>query len=167
MTLSDVKLFFDYIYWARTRVLDIVETLPQEQFTRDMKTSHVSIHQTLVHMFGSEKLWLTRWQGASPTSRERPEDYPTPAAVRIRWSEIENEVRTFLAGMKEEDALKNLTYSTLEGNTVSYPWWNTAAQVTNHSSYHRGQIITMLRQQDVKATGTDIIMYFKEKMKAQ
>ncbi|HZV13338.1 MAG TPA: DinB family protein [Candidatus Kapabacteria bacterium] len=165
MTLIDIKLFFDYIYWARTRVLDITDTLNAEQFTRDMKTSHRSIHETCVHMFGSEKLWLTRWQGSSPTGRERPEDYPTSAAVRKRWSQIESEVRSFLDGMNDADAQKIITYMTLEGKPVMYPWWNTAVQVTNHSSYHRGQIITMLRQQGVNAVGTDIIMYFKEKNK--
>ncbi|HET7152776.1 MAG TPA: DinB family protein [Candidatus Kapabacteria bacterium] len=165
MTLTDVKLMFDYIYWSRNRVFEVVNTLTPEQFTRDMKTSHRSIHETCVHMFGSEKLWLTRWQGSSPTGREKPEDYPTPAAVQKRWSEIEKEVRAFLDGMSDADAQKNITYTTLEGKPVSYPWWNTAIQVTNHSSYHRGQIITMLRQQGLSAVGTDIIMYFKEKNK--
>ncbi len=164
MTLQDVRLFFDYIYWARTRVLDITDTLSHEQFTRDMKTSHLSIHGTLVHMFGSEKLWLTRWQGFSPAKRESPEDYPTSSDVRRRWNEIEREMRSFLENMRDENAQKIITYTTLEGNPVSYTWWQTAVQVTNHSSYHRGQITTMLRQQGAGTVGTDIIMYFKEKM---
>ena len=165
MTLNDVKLFFDYIYWARTRVLDLADSLSPDQFTRDMKSSHNSIRDTMVHMFGSEKLWLTRWQGNSPTKREQPNDYPTPADVRRRWSEVERDVRAHLDGMTDADAQKILSYSTLEGASVSYPWWNTALQVTNHSSYHRGQIITMLRQMGLNATGTDMIIYFKEKMK--
>lgn len=163
MTLQDAVMMFDYIYWARDRVLGIVDTLDQEAFTRDMKNSTGSIHETLVHMFGSERLWSTRWKGESPKGRERPEDYPTAAAVRARWSETERDIRQILGAMKSGDEQRLVQYTTLEGAPVAYPWWQTAMQVTNHSSYHRGQVITMLRQQGVAATGTDLIMYFKIK----
>lgn len=161
MTLQDIAFQFDYIYWSRDRVLNILDTIDPADFTRDLHSSHKSIHETLVHMFGSEKLWMTRWKGESPTGREKPEDYPTVQAVRQRWSEVEAGIREHLASMHAEDAAKLVQYKTLEGAPVAYPWWQTAFQVTNHSSYHRGQVITMLRQLGVAATGTDIIMYFK------
>ena len=161
MTLQDITQQFDYIYWARDRVLTIMDTIDAADFTKDLQSSHKSIHETFVHMFGSEKLWMTRWKGESPTGREKPEDYPTVQAVRQRWGEIESDVRAHLNSMKPEDAAKMVEYKTLEGAPVAYPWWQTAFQVTNHSSYHRGQVITMLRQLGAKATGTDIIMYFK------
>lgn len=136
MQLQDIRILFDYIYWARSRVLDLVDTLSREQFTRDMRTSHHSIQGTLVHMFGSEQLWLSRWQGKSPTHRENPGDYPSASDIRVRWEQIEREVRSYLDSMDEADVLHNIAYTSLEGASVSYPWWNTAVQVTNHSSYH-------------------------------
>lgn len=163
MTLQDITQLFDYIYWARDRVLPIVDTLDPEAFTRDMHTSHGSIQKTLVHMFGSEMLWMTRWKGVSPTSRERPEDYPTVADVRARWGVVEQGVRDHLAGMRAGDENQIVRYSTLEGAPVAYPWWQTALQVTNHSTYHRGQIISMLRQAGAAGVGTDIIIYYKQR----
>ncbi len=163
MALSDIILWFDYIYWARDRVLAASAVLTPEEFTRDLGVSHRSFHETCVHMFGSERLWLTRWQGKSPTGRDNPADYPTIEAVVARWRQTEGETRAHLAAMHPGDEAKNITYTTLDGALVTYPFWQTALQVTNHSSYHRGQLVAMLRQLGKKGVGTDLIMYFKER----
>ncbi len=163
MTLNDINFMFDYIYWARDRVLEVVDTIDPALFTREVHTSHHSIQETMVHMFGSEKLWSTRWRGESPTSREDPKAYPTIASVRARWREIETEVRAHLAAMAPGDEQRIVRYATLEGVPVEYPWWQTAMQVTNHSTYHRGQIITMLRQAGASGVGTDLIMDYKKR----
>jgi uncharacterized damage-inducible protein DinB len=46
------------------------------------------------------------------------------------------------------------------------PFTNTMAQmlrhVVNHSTYHRGQVITMLRQLGADAVGTGLITYYRE-----
>ena len=76
-------------------------------------------------------------------------------------SQIESQVREYLASMSAGDENNMVEYKTLEGAPVAYPWWQTAFQVTNHSSYHRGQIISMMRQLGLKGIGTDMIMYFK------
>jgi len=34
--------------------------------------------------------------------------------------------------------------------------------LVNHATYHRGQIVTMLRQLGVKPTNTDMIFYFRQ-----
>jgi len=37
--------------------------------------------------------------------------------------------------------------------------------VVNHSSYHRGQVITLLRQLGAEAVSTDFLVYYDEKPK--
>ncbi|HEU5394788.1 MAG TPA: DinB family protein [Candidatus Methylomirabilis sp.] len=34
--------------------------------------------------------------------------------------------------------------------------------VVNHSTYHRGQVITMLRQLGAKPVATDLIAYYRQ-----
>jgi uncharacterized damage-inducible protein DinB len=35
--------------------------------------------------------------------------------------------------------------------------------LANHGTYHRGQITTLLRQLGAKATGTDLITFYRER----
>ena len=67
MNLQDLRVMLDYHYWARDRLLDGVETLTPDQFTRDMGSSFRSIRDTLVHIYFAEWAWHLRWQGQSPT----------------------------------------------------------------------------------------------------
>ena len=43
------------------------------------------------------------------------------------------------------------------------PLWQLLQHVANHSTYHRGQITTMLRQLGAKATSTDLIIFYRER----
>jgi uncharacterized damage-inducible protein DinB len=38
--------------------------------------------------------------------------------------------------------------------------------LVNHSTYHRGQVVTMLRQAGVKPVATDLIAFYRELDKA-
>jgi uncharacterized damage-inducible protein DinB len=35
--------------------------------------------------------------------------------------------------------------------------------LVNHGTYHRGQVVTMLRQLDAKPIGTDLILFYRER----
>ena len=49
MNLTDLRTMLDYHYWARDRLLEVVEPLTPEQFTRDLGSSFKSIRDTLAH----------------------------------------------------------------------------------------------------------------------
>ena len=49
MTLRDLETLLDYHYWARDRLLEAVETLAPEQFTRHLIISVGSIRDTAAH----------------------------------------------------------------------------------------------------------------------
>ena len=163
MTLSDVRTLHAYNCWANRRILELTATLTDEQFTRDLRSSHGGIHGTLVHAFGAEQTWLNRWKGNSPVSFPSPSDIPTLEALRERWSAIEREQQSFIDSLKtDEDLSKNLTYKDLKGNSYTQPLFQTVQQVLNHATYHRGQVVTMFRQLGVKPVNTDIIAWYRQ-----
>ena len=61
-----------------------------------------------------------------------------------------------------DDLAKDLRYLNLRGEFYAYPLWQQLAHVVNHSTYHRGQITTMLRQLGAAATSTDLLLYYDE-----
>ena len=63
MTLQEIKILHAFNSWADNRILDAAIAMPAEKVMQDMKSSHGSIHGTLVHLVAAEKMWLSRWVG--------------------------------------------------------------------------------------------------------
>ena len=59
-----------------------------------------------------------------------------------------------------------IVYKTFTGQEFSNPLWQSLHQLTNHASYHRGQIVTMVRQLGAKPISTDLIGYYREQVGA-
>jgi len=163
MTLEDVHNLYAYNSWANYRVLDACAALSDEQFTRDMKSSFSSIRDTLVHLFQVEWIWLERWHGRSPSAWQSVTDFPNLAAVRTRWQKIERDLTDYIASLTAEDLNRVIHHKTTKGEPQAAPHWQMLQHVVNHQTYHRGQIITMLRQLGAKATSTDLIFFYRER----
>lgn len=163
MTLNDIHLLFEYNYWAKARIMSVVERLTEEQFTKNLGSSHSGIHGTLVHIVGAEHIWLSRWIGKSEFKLLDPKDYPTRAIMQEKWDEVEQRMGEFVGSLTETDLSNVVTYRTTEGKQFSNPLWQMMQHMVNHSTYHRGQVVTMLRQLGVRPIGTDLITFYREK----
>jgi len=146
MNLQDVRTLLDYHYWARDRVLDAVQLLAPEQFTRDMNSSFKSVRDTLAHTYVAEWAWHSRWLGHSPAKGRAASEFPDVAVLRAAWSELEGEVRAFVGGLGERDVEREVQYHLLNGRPGTSRVWQMVQHVVNHATYHRGQVTTMLRQ---------------------
>ena len=146
MTLQDLRVLLDYHYWARDRLLDALEPLTPEQFTRDMGSSFRSIRDTVAHIYSAEWAWHSRWQGQSPTAQLPPEQFPDGGTIREVWKDHETKIRAFLDRLGEDGITRVFEYKMLSGQADSAAFWQMLQHVVNHASYHRGQVTTMLRQ---------------------
>jgi uncharacterized damage-inducible protein DinB len=76
---------------------------------------------------------------------------------------VERNEANFLGSLQsDQDLVKSLTYKDLKGNSYTQPLIQTIQQVLNHATYHRGQVVTMLRQLGVKPVNTDLITYYRQ-----
>lgn len=164
MTYEDLRTLLDYHYWARDRLLAAGEALPSEQFTRDMGNSFRSVRDTLAHIVGAETAWLSRWQGNSPTALLPADQFSDVAAVRQVWTKLEPQVRAFLDGLGEQGVTRVFEYKLLSGAAGASPFWQMLQHVVNHASYHRGQVVTMLRQLGQQPPKSlDMIAFYRER----
>jgi uncharacterized damage-inducible protein DinB len=163
MNKIDIEQLFEYNRWANARVLAAVSQLSPDQFTKDLSNSFPSVRDTLVHMVWAEWIWLMRWRGESPKIRFDPADFPTMARLKERWAEIEAGQVELINTLTEESLTKVIAYINTKGEEWKYPMGHMMQHVVNHASYHRGQIITMLRQLGAEAVGTDFLLFFDEK----
>jgi len=157
-----IQEVYRYNHWANGRVFDAVSSLTQEEFARDLGSSHRSVRDTLTHIVWAEWIWLQRWKGTSPQAVFQATNFPHPGALRARWLKVEIEQRAFLEAVTAERLLAVVRYVNLQGQTWQYPLWREMYHVVNHSTYHRGQLTTMLRQLGARPVPTDFLVFHDE-----
>lgn len=163
MTIPEMKDLFAYDAWANALVFDAASALTDEQWHHPIASSFPSIAATMAHTVGAEWVWLRRWMGESPTSVPVWVAAPVLADIRAVLSDVERERAAFLDGLTDDDLGRTVTYSSLSGQPFAEPLGGLMRHVVNHSTYHRGQVATQLRQLGLKPPGTDLIVYLRRK----
>ncbi len=166
VTLELLRLLFQYNQWADRRMVEACSALTNEQFTRDLGSSFRSVRDTLVHLYGAEWVWNERIEGRSPMSLVAGTGFPDLASVRTKLEEMDNFYIEYVTRLAPQDLERVIHYKSFAGDEFSNPLWQTLHQLTNHASYHRGQIITLLRQLGAKPVTTDLIAYYRERAAA-
>jgi uncharacterized damage-inducible protein DinB len=162
MTIAEAREMFGYGSWATALMFIAAEALTQEQLEALAVSSFPSIHATLAHIVGAEWIWLRRWLGDSPTSAPVWAGTPTLAELKIQLVAVEAERASFLAPLTDADLDGVLTYRGFDGKAFSHPLGQTMKHVVNHSTYHRGQLATLLRQAGHTPPNTDFTRYLRE-----
>jgi uncharacterized damage-inducible protein DinB len=163
--LETIRLLYDYTRWADVRIHDAVSKLSPEQWTKDLGSSLKSARDTVVHIVSAQWIWISRWKGETPKGMWAPAEFPTPASIRERWEPLAAGLASFVAEQTEESLAKPLSYRNLKGEPFTYPLGHLMLHVTNHSTYHRGQVTTLLRQLGAQPVSTDLVLYYLEKTK--
>ena len=159
MNLKDICRLFDYTEYANRLALDAAEKLTDEQLLHDFKSSHGTIHGTLIHIAGAEWVWLERWKGVSHSRIWTPDDFAGIPELRARWREIENERRQLLETLTDESLGQDLSYKNIKGEPFTLPLIEQMQHVVNHSTLHRGQVVGMIRQLGVQPPAVDLLYY--------
>jgi uncharacterized damage-inducible protein DinB len=165
MNLQDTRHLIAFHYWARNRILDAVDPLTPEQYTRELGGSFGSIRNTLVHMLSAECIWLSRWKGEAPPGMFSPDKFPDVASLRDAWNDQESRMRSFFEPLDEGGIQQTIRYKSIlfAGQEVVSPLWQMLQHVVNHATYHRGQITNFLRQLGAAPPkGMDMIVYYRE-----
>jgi uncharacterized damage-inducible protein DinB len=163
MNTQDILLQFEYNRWANARLLDAVAALTNEQFNRDLSSSYPSIRDTLTHLLAAEEVWLMRWKGLSPKSMLETASFPDVRSLKVKWAEVEMDQWNFLSKISDESLQEIVEYQNFKDEVWEYPLWAMIHEMVNHASYHRGQVVSMLRQVGAAPTQLDFLVFVDTK----
>ena len=162
MQIDAIRELYDYNHWANQRVLSAMTPLTDDMFTRNMGNSFVSLRDTLAHILGAEWIWLERWRGRSPKALLSASDFPTLQALQRRWAAVRLDQNQYIQTLVPDRLNDDVSYTNTRGERYSYALWRQMLHVINHSSYHRGQVTTLLRQMGAEPAGTDLLVYYDQ-----
>lgn len=162
MTLSEIKLLHAYNAWASNRIFDALAQIPEENYLRDLKSSHGGIHGTLTHLVAAQKMWHSRWVGTPDAKLMSAAEVPGLTELKVIWQKVGHDTAGFLGTMTDRKLQETFTVAYPSGETYTYIYWQSFQHVVDHSSYHRGQIVTMMRQLGIKPPVTMMIAFYRE-----
>lgn len=155
--LTQTRQLLLYTIWADRACLDAARGVDPEALTRDAGVSFGSLLGTLSHILGSQRRWLARFTGQQFAGAPAFPDFESLAAG---WSETAAELEFFLASLTEEQLTAEITWVDTEGPVYTRPLWQPVCHMVNHSTYHRGQVVSLLRQLGYEPPHTDMIRFF-------
>jgi uncharacterized damage-inducible protein DinB len=151
MNVNDVQYLFEYDRWANARMFEAVDALTDEQFA--------NVRDTLAHIIGVEWIWFQRCTGVSPRAIPDWMDNPTLATLRAQLQTIERDWQSFVAALSDDDLHRVIDYVKIDGETGSRKLVHLLQHVVNHSTYHRGQVATRIRESGGTPVGTDFLIF--------
>lgn len=161
MNVEEIRDLFSYTEWANARIVETLRGLSEEQLTRTIESSFPTIRDTLAHVVMAEWVWLRRWKGESPTAWPAWAENATLDTLVESLHAVEEERRELLASLAEDDLRRGVEYRSLKGDPFTTRLDHQMQHLVNHSTYHRGQLTTMIRQVGVKPPATDLIVWFR------
>jgi uncharacterized damage-inducible protein DinB len=152
--------YTNYNLWANTRICNVLEKLEEALLDKEVTSSFNTIRATLYHVWGAEFIWYKRLHGESLAVWPF-EDFKGPfAEAQIEILKQSEDFVKYVFSFSNELLESKIEYSNMEGKKFNNKICNIILHVMNHSTFHRGQIITMLRNLGVtELPSTDFIMF--------
>lgn len=152
--------YASYNVWANTQFAEAIKGLTPSYFDKEIESSFPSIRETINHIRSAEYIWLKRLQGTPPTQWPQYHPVETPNEVAEAWLEGSKALALCIEGLQDSDFDTPYLYNDMRGNPQSDMLQSILMHAFNHSSYHRGQLVTLLRQSGITSIPrTDYIVY--------
>jgi uncharacterized damage-inducible protein DinB len=152
--------YAQYNVWTNKLIIDAMLQLPQGAVDREVNSSFPSLRKTVEHTWSAESIWLQRLHLAEHPIWYASDFTGTFEEACRQWEQASAELVQLISESSSETLLATISYHFRNGNAATSSVHHVLHHVFNHSTYHRGQLVTMLRQ--VGATvipGTDFIAF--------
>ncbi len=141
---------FKYNEWANNRIIESILTL------EEIKNNYV---KALSHLIAVQKLWYDRVQGAKIINEIIEIDSIEGCITLSKESSLI--WLKFIENRNDEDFSKMISYKDTKGNDHENSLTDILTHLINHSTYHRAQIVIMLKNEVEKIPVTDYIIYVR------
>lgn len=165
MTLENLlKDYCSYNLWANELTVHWLKSKDQDLMEREISSSFPSLRSTLMHIWAAEDVWLNRLKNLSPT--EFISETYTGSTAKLFEHLLQNsELFKYFVQRQSDDFFNNTTiYKHLNGKPNEQYNAEIILHCMQHSTYHRGQIVTIARSLGLTdPPKTDYIEYVRQK----
>ena len=156
--------YASYSLWANGSLLSLIEKLTEEQQQAAVQSSFPGLYKTVLHLLDAESIW---WQRMKLQERiERPSEHFAGNFPELskRLLQQNKQWLEWVSGLNERGLQHEFIYFNSQKERFKQPVYEVLLHLFNHGTYHRGQLVTILRQLGVeKIPSTDFIAWSRRK----
>lgn len=146
-------------------MIEALMKLGDGQYDVEIASSFPSLRKTVYHTWSAEYIWLQRLQLAENPVWAEADFKGTFEDACNDWQSVSGTFVQFTERQYDDAAFTHVLQF-YDRSKVSHkmPVNQVLQHVFNHSTYHRGQIVTMMRQAGAKdIPGTDFVIFARKK----
>jgi uncharacterized damage-inducible protein DinB len=141
-----LKQYAAYNVWASQRILDVIMALPEEKHLAEVPSSYNSLYKTIYHMWDAESIWWQRLKLQEHISRPSDNAAATMQDIVTGLTQQSKQWEEWVSNASDLSLDHVFQYQTTKREVIKMPVYQMIHHVFNHGTYHRGQLINMLRQ---------------------
>jgi uncharacterized damage-inducible protein DinB len=155
-----LKQYAAYNIWATRKIAEVILSLPEEKQVAEIPSSYSSLYKTVLHIWDAESIW---WQRLKLQERLVVPSAGFTGDMKELVSNLQQQSKLWeewISNASELSIDHVFQYQTMAKEQFKQPTWQMLLHVFNHGTYHRGQLINMLRQLGMeKLPGTDFSLW--------
>ncbi|MBX2888845.1 MAG: DinB family protein [Ferruginibacter sp.] len=156
--------YASYNLWANQRITDAILNLPDDHIYREIASSFSSIYKTAIHLWNTESIWWQRIKLSESVKAPSEGFNGTVMDVCINWLKLSAQWEKWIEKATEATLLDEFSYRNISHIPFRQPVYEVLHHLFNHQTYHRGQLVTLFRQLDIKQIpATDLILFYRKK----
>jgi uncharacterized damage-inducible protein DinB len=134
-----------YNLWANQLMINWLLSKDSVLLETEVKSSFPTINKTLSHIWVAEHVWMCRVEGIKWENLASRHDGQNTQQISEDIVLSSTYYIDKIHKMNESDFDKTIDYKLLSGDTGQSSIFDIIHHVVNHSTYHRGQLVTMGR----------------------
>lgn len=159
--MKDLLLqYATYNLWANKRITDAILNMDEGLHQQVVKSSFPNLYATVLHMWDVESAWLQRIHGHEKIMMPSKNFNPNmKEAVNGLLSQSQDWIN-HMGGITNDMLHEVVSYTNMAGQPFQQPLFQLVHHLFNHQTYHRGQLVTMMRELgETSAPATDFIAW--------
>ena len=141
-----LQISIEHLWWTNRRLLDAAQTLSGGAWTAEEHVTVRDLRATLVHELDVEWSWRLALEGRpesewADAEELKPQDFPTVALLRERWTVEAEALRAWVASLSD-DALLEPTRPGLSSRPL--PRWMFVQHLVSHGAQQAADAATIL-----------------------
>ena len=163
MNIEDLRLIYDYNYWATHRILSAAAKVAPEQYAAPAAFPYGSLRGTLFHTLDAEVGWRKLCQHNQMAFDLAEADFATFDQLEQLWREEEAAMRSYLGGLSDADLASLVLYTGDSGAKRERVLWHCLLHVASHSAQHRSEAAAIVTGLGHSPGDVDFTLFLNER----
>lgn len=161
---SILSNYLRYNLWANEKICKYLTHVNELDIAPDKQNEFMTIKKIIMHIADAEQTWMARLEGNNVPHMHNLDISGSFAGICGILRKNSQNLSDLIGTKSDHFFVENTEYINLKGKKFSQNNAEIILHCMNHSTFHRGQVICMLRHVGyTDQSASDFIMFLREK----